>query len=358
MKKLLLLLFLLFPVLSASAEDFNYQYEGQILTYTIIDRDATTCRLKEGKYDGWNDMPGNEVFGDLIIPSEAKYLNKYYKVVEISPRAFCNSKKLTSVIIPNSITAIGEKAFAGCWQLASVNIPNTITTIGYRMFYECGALTSIDIPNSVTKIGSQAFERCTGLTSIVIPNSVTTIGEGIFCGCSKLSSAAIPNNITSITNSMFERCSKLASIEIPNSVTSIDYQAFYGCESLVSIKIPYNVTFIGYKTFSGCQNLKYIYSLNSTPPQLYFYGDAYETFDDDQLENSTVYVPQEALETYKTDINWGYFANIKSFDPTGINGIEADGIGKQNVYYDLNGRRLDAPKKGINIINGKKVVVR
>lgn len=96
-----------------------------------------------------------------------------------------------------------------------------------------------------------------------------------------------------------------------------------------------------------------IYSLNPTPPSANmdkYYYDIYQ--------NATLYVPNEALNAYRNAEYWKYFQNIKGFAPTGIIGIEADGNGRREVYYDLNGRRLNAPRKGLNIINGKKVIIK
>lgn len=96
-----------------------------------------------------------------------------------------------------------------------------------------------------------------------------------------------------------------------------------------------------------------VYSFNVTPPSA-----SYDKSADEMYRNATLYVPNEALEAYKNAKGWKEFLNIKGFDPTGINGIEADGNGRRNVYYDLNGRRISAPRKGLNIINGKKVIIK
>lgn len=102
-----------------------------------------------------------------------------------------------------------------------------------------------------------------------------------------------------------------------------------------------------------------IFSLNPTPPNIPTpYDKDWWTFDDRTYENATLYVPEEALEAYKNTRYWKEFLHIKGFDPTGMKGIEADGNGKQKVYYDINGRRLSAPRKGLNIINGKKVIIK
>ena len=101
----------------------------------------------------------------------------------IGNNAFCNSKSLTSINIPNGVTTIGNRAFASCYHLISINIPNSVTTIGNGAFAECNSLTSINIPNSVTTIGDGAFSECKSLTSINIPDSVTTIGKEAFSCC-------------------------------------------------------------------------------------------------------------------------------------------------------------------------------
>ena len=84
------------------------------------------------------------------------------------------------VVIPNSVTCIGEKAFYECYGLTSVTIPNRVTRIEEEAFFGCFCLTSVTIPNNVTCIGEKAFFGCRGLTSVTIPSSVKTIGENSF----------------------------------------------------------------------------------------------------------------------------------------------------------------------------------
>ena len=113
-----------------------------------------------------------------------------YPVTEIANNAFQNDI-LKSIVIPDSVTSIGEMAFPGCYSLTSVTIGNSVTSIGSSAFYNCTSLASVTIPDSVTSIGSYAFWCCYSLTSITIPDSVTRIGSSAFYNCTALASVTI-----------------------------------------------------------------------------------------------------------------------------------------------------------------------
>lgn len=74
--------------------------------------------------------------------------------------------------------------------------------------------------------------------------------------------------------------------------------------------------------------------------------------------NLNVYVPKGSLEAYQKADVWKNFRCLQEKDLTGIETVVADGNNTDNVIYDMLGRRLDAPKAGLNIINGKKVMIR
>ena len=167
----------------------------------------------------------------------------------------CPSKK-SSVMIPGSVTTIGESAFSYCDGLISIVIPDSVTTIGESAFRACYNLTLVVIGESVTTIGESAFGACYSLTSVVIGESVRYIGPRAFEGCSNLTSVVIPNSVKSIGDYAFSSCEGLTSVVIPNSVTSIVDRAFSDCSGLTSVTIPASVINIGASAFEGCSNLE------------------------------------------------------------------------------------------------------
>ena len=175
MKKVLFLLICLLPSMATWAGTrFNYSYEGQTLTYEIINETEQTCMVVGH---------ANPITGAVTFPSASKYDGVLYLVVGIGDNAFEDCSSLTSVTIPNSVTSIGKSVFYYCKNLKSVTIPNSVTSIGDSAFVCCSALTSVAIPTSVTSIGWGAFRDCSSLTSVTIPNSVTSIGGDAFSRC-------------------------------------------------------------------------------------------------------------------------------------------------------------------------------
>ena len=199
---------------------------------------------------------------------------------------------ITSVVIEEGVTSIGDYAFENCTGLTSIEIPASVTSIGDRAFRYCGSLATITvdannqtfdsrdncnaiirkadntlilgckttvIPNSVTSIGHQAFFGCGGLTAISIPDGVQSIGDGAFGACSNLESVNIGSGVSSIDKSAFNDCDKLATITVDANnqtfdsrdncnaiIRKADNTLVAGCKTTV---IPNSVTSIGASAF-------------------------------------------------------------------------------------------------------------
>ena len=175
------------------------------------------------------------------------------------------------------------------------------------MFFGCNNLTTLDLSNfdtkNVTDMQSM-FNICNNLTTLNLSNfdtkNVTTMG-GMFLGC---------RNLTELDLSNFDT----------QNVTDMGWM-FYDCNSLTAIyvgdKFVTTACEASENMFSGCKKL-------------------------------VGAVPYDASKTDKEMANYttGYFTDIKT---TGIDATPASG----NIaakYYDMQGRRMDAPQKGLNIV--------
>ena len=160
--------------------------EKPLLPQTIEDLStkATEEELKEAFIDEWGVKYSKDGRKLLKAPSDLKgdfSFKEGTKIICDSAFSMCNF--LTSIIVPNSVTSIGEGAFSGCILLFKIIIPNSVTSIGDLAFMDSNALSHIVISNSVTSIGDGTFYGCSSLTNIVIPDSVTSIGDIAFSGC-------------------------------------------------------------------------------------------------------------------------------------------------------------------------------
>ena len=216
----------------------------------------------------------------VIWPTESS-------ISSIARGAFAKCTSLTSIVLPEGITSMGEDnhnnpgAFENCTALESITLPSTLTFIGKREFLNCSALTSIEIPSSVSKICREAFQNCKSLTAITCKDmgeaTATNIyiGHDNFSGCTALTSVTFlqdtvtvdsnafsgHSNVTfnikalsgAIGQNAFKNCDLITSIDL-SRVTSLGNYAFYDCDGLTEIRLPL-VTSIGQQTFYSCDNL-------------------------------------------------------------------------------------------------------
>jgi hypothetical protein len=185
---------------------------------------------------------------------------------------------LTSVTIPASVTDIGDEAFRGQVALTSVTLPKGLSKAGESIFEDCTALKTVTIPEGVTVIGGNMFSGCTALAAITIPASVTSIGASAFykTGLTSITwpagIAAIPGNIGESPPGIFENCTKLTRVVLPEGVTTIGRNAFKGCTALVSIALPSTIFEIQNGAFNGCTALTTV-TFPGAVKAIYFSGE-------------------------------------------------------------------------------------
>ena len=279
-------------------------------------------------------------------------------VTEIGSSAFEDCSDLTSLTIPSGVTEIGSSAFKGCTDLTSLSLPSGITEIGSDAFYSCTGLTSLSLPSGVTEIGSSAFYGCTGLTSLTLPSGIAEIGSLTFYGCTGLTSLTLPSSIIKIGSSAFGDCTGLKDVSF---YINGDFETYLtkdhpcievGCgikyylndEEIISIVVPSSVTTLGMYAFQRCSNLLSVYVSWPTPIS------AYKTFSETNLGKCTLYVPQGTEQDYWLANVWGDFGKIVEYDPTGIDKVTTSTDAKELSRYSVNGQRLSAPAKGLNIV--------
>ena len=244
---------------------------------------------------------GKSANGEIIIPSEISYAGKEYPVKAIKSQAFKACSTITSVTIPNSVTAIENGAFQNSslttiyngtnvemvqpyafngtpWYTnqpdgviymgkavcackgelpegTSLTIKEGTLSITQNAFYFCKGLTSITIPEGVTNIDVSSFMGCSDLVSVRLPESLTTIDREAFHYCNKLSSINIPSHVKYICETAFSDCRSLTSVNIPEGVEEIADNAFFGCNQLTDVTIPESLKKIGRDGFYGCKSL-------------------------------------------------------------------------------------------------------
>ena len=377
-KQLLLLVAMLLPLVASAYDIAVENAEGITIYYSYINN-GTELQVT---YKSWSAHQstlgskytytyyGYEGVTDLVIPEEATYLGRTRKVTSIGSNAFKGCGNLKSVTIPNSVTYIGN-SFEGCTGLSSVVIGDNVKNIDSSAFKNCTALTSIAIPNSVTSIGKEAFKDCSGLNKVIVSDIA------LWCGIifdspdanpllyanhlysdeqTEIQDLVIPNNVTSIGNYAFGYCYGLTSVIIPNSVKNIGEYAFYNCSALTSVTIGSGVTGIGRNAFDGA-NIPTVISLKENPFAIKGRSLYERTFSQNTFYNATLYVPMGTIDKYKATSGWKDFVFIEESNPAGISVVE-NTKNNNTTIFDLNGVRLPEAKKGINIVNGKKVVLK
>ena len=273
-------------------------------------------------------------------------------ITELPVQAFYNSKNVENLILPNTLTTIGEEMFYQS-RLKTVEIPASVETIGSYAFKGCSSLTTVTFEkgSQLKTIGEEydggAFSGCSALTSIEIPASVETIGSSAFKGCSSLTTVTFEEGSQLKTigggysyegyHGAFSDC-PITSIEIPASVETIGSAAFAGCSSLTTVTFEKgsqlktigrqdgrafldcpklmtvnasactSVDEIGRYAFYNCRELRLFLIGTAVPPICR--DDAFTGIN----PYSVLKVPSGCADTYKRASEWNNFASITGLD--------------------------------------------
>ncbi len=349
-------------------------------------------------FSGCNNLQGKEYDNAVYIGNSE---NEYLCLLR------AKNNTITSCIINENTKTITSRAFYGCNHMTSVSIPTSMTEINDEAFDECSGLTSVFIPNSVTTIGQNAFSNCSNLSLVFIPNSVTSIGYGAFYNCSSLSFITIPSSVMSIEMLSLGWCKKLRAIRFESETPckiglNEDYKYTFAWSPNIEVfYIPEGTTdkYVEqwgrtYGDWSGNKiNINYI-EFNKLPTiENTVGGDAIVVDVNDNDNEVTLSIKLDegfsldkiiingvvsfpcANKSQKmvsvTDLGEGKYLvcgvtnedNIKvvytdgTETPTAIKGIATSYPTREGIY-DILGHKLSAPQHGVNIINGKKVVVK
>lgn len=191
------------------------------------------------------------------------------QVSQISEAMFCECSSLYEILLPNTITSIGNEAFEACEKLTSVDLSKTKTaTIGVKGFAYCGNLSKIQFPTTLTLIDDGAFAEDKNLRSVqnLEKTIVSKIGYGVFEGCSNLSSVKLPQALSTLGESAFEGCSNLTAVSgFENTAVKIlEARTFANCSSLSTLSLARGLTEIGTEALIGCSILRNLDTLSTT----------------------------------------------------------------------------------------------
>ncbi len=188
--------------------------------------------------------------------------------------AFEDCGSLTAVT--GTAKRIGGGAFRACASLTAIDLAATVqvgeeafldcaslteadtsalTFIGKRAFAGCGSLTELTLNEKLLRIPDGAFKDCAALTKVNGLNA-QEIQQDAFFGCSSLASVTLPDTLTVLGRSAFQGCASLTEIAIPSGIDAIEPRVFDGCESLVTVDLPDSVKSVGDSAFGGCTALK------------------------------------------------------------------------------------------------------
>ncbi|MBQ8298002.1 MAG: leucine-rich repeat protein [Ruminococcus sp.] len=215
----------------------------------------------------------------------------------------------SEIVIPDTVTRIGDIAFSECTNLKTINLPASLTEINNQAFAGCTSLEKITIPAGVETIGEEAFYGCTSLKEFAVDGTSEyfTVDDGVLCNAEKTiivsypaakkdSSYKAPDTANEILISAFAGASNLETVDI-SSVVTIGSYAFEQCEKLSSVKLSEELDSIGTCAFYNCPELKAMRTYNNvtqvgTAAIGFYYDEENDT--DAVVDGFVLYAPENS----------------------------------------------------------------
>ena len=211
-----------------------YAQNHEINFKLVTDRDYSKCPV--GYYiqdDGAHITDCDPEAINLEIPATVEDV----PVVAIEKYAFRDSA-LESVVIPDTVTTIGDEAFYGCGKLKEIQLPASVTSLGNRVFAQCTSLTSADLSLlTITWIPSYAFNGCNALKAVSFPQTLEYVSMSAFQHCTALEELTFPDNSIAFDDNCFYNCSSLSNVTFPTKYCDFDYYSFGNCTKLLDITV-------------------------------------------------------------------------------------------------------------------------
>lgn len=242
MRAALLAFIIPFTFFTSAAYDFAAKNEdGTTIYYNITGSEAQVTFDRQF-------APTESYVSSVTVPKTVNHEGVTYTVTSIGRNAFFSSA-VENIILPESITSIGDFAFAGSSLLKSIKLPAGVADIGINVFDGCFSLTDIDIAGTNTEyrsISGVLYDK-PGTSLLIYPQgrdseaiispATESLGARSFYGCYLLPEITIPQGVKIIGDNTFYFCNNLTSVSLPASVTSIGRSAFADCINLTSIGV-------------------------------------------------------------------------------------------------------------------------
>ena len=233
----------------------------------------TDGKLKKLDLSGANIVEGGENYLDTnqITSSTGAYIqdigeNSFHFATQnnvLGSCLFAGCDKLGEIVLPNSITSIGDYVFWYCLNLQSLEIPKNVSSIGWRFINGPNNISNFSVAEGNQNFSSpedsnvllQGTKLILGLNRAIIPVGTTIIGSDAFVNCTGINDIAVPEGVTTIEGGAFA-WSSLSNIVLPSTLTTIENDAFAGCYDLYSFTLPKSVVSYGDGSEGGLGALK------------------------------------------------------------------------------------------------------